>query len=110
MVAIEFWGGLGVIGGSKIMIEDGGHRVLLDIGLDIPSGRDPFRRPVQLRPGRELSDRLRMNAAPRIPGLFDPAARPRLGQARRIDAGRLDPRRIVCRRGTAGRGARRPDR
>lgn len=72
MVAIEFWGGLGVIGGSKIMIEDGGHRVLLDIGLDIPSGRDPFRLPVRLRPGRELADRLRMNAAPRIPGLFDP--------------------------------------
>jgi ribonuclease J len=74
MVAIEFWGGLGVIGGSKIMIEDGGHRVLLDIGLDIPSGRDPFRLPVRVRPGRELADRLRMNTAPRIPGLFDPAA------------------------------------
>ena len=74
MVAVEFWGGLGVIGGSKIMIEDGGHRVLLDIGLDIPSGRDPFRRPVPPRPGRELSDRLRMGVAPRIPGLFDPAA------------------------------------
>ena len=74
MVAIEFWGGLGVIGGSKIMIEDGGHRVLLDIGLDIPSGRDPFRLPVRTRPGRELADRLRMNAAPRIPGLFDPDA------------------------------------
>jgi len=74
MVAIEFWGGLGVIGGSKIMIEDGGHRVLLDIGLDIPSGRDPFRLPVRTRPGRELADRLRMNAAPRIPGLFAPDA------------------------------------
>jgi ribonuclease J len=74
MVTIEFWGGLGVIGGSKIMVADGGHRVLLDIGLDIPSGRDPFRAPVRTRPGRELADRLRMGVAPRIPGLFDPSA------------------------------------
>ena len=74
MVTIKFWGGLGVIGGSKIMVEDGGHRVLLDIGLDIPSGRDPFRLPVRTRPGRELADRLRLNTAPHIPGLFDPAA------------------------------------
>ena len=73
MVTIEFWGGLGVIGGSKIMVEDGGHRVLLDIGLDIPNGANLFRLPVRNRPGRELSDRLRMNAAPRIPGVFDPA-------------------------------------
>ena len=73
MVAIEFWGGLGVIGGSKIMIEDGGHRVLLDIGQDIPNGANLFRLPVRPRPGRELSDRLRMNAAPHIPGVFDPA-------------------------------------
>jgi ribonuclease J len=74
MVTIEFWGGLGVIGGSKIMIEDGGHRVLLDIGLDIPSGRDPFRAPVRTRPGRELADRLRLDTAPHIPGLFTPDA------------------------------------
>ncbi|MEU6170564.1 MBL fold metallo-hydrolase [Streptantibioticus parmotrematis] len=73
MVLIEFWGGLGVIGGSKITIRDGGHRVMLDIGMDIPSGADLFRLPVRPRPGRELADRLRMGAAPRVPGLFDPA-------------------------------------
>jgi ribonuclease J len=74
LVTIQFWGGLGVIGGSKIAIADGGHRVLLDIGLDIPSGADLFRLPVRPRPGRELTDRLRVGAAPRIPGLYDPAA------------------------------------
>lgn len=74
MVSIEFWGGLGVIGGSKIIIREGGHRVMLDIGMDIPSGADLFRLPVRQRPGRELADRLRMGAAPRVPGLFDPAA------------------------------------
>lgn len=71
---IEFFGGLGVIGSSKILITDGHHRVLLDVGVDIPAGGDLFRPPVTMRPGRELADRLRVAAAPHIPGLFDPAA------------------------------------
>jgi ribonuclease J len=73
MVSIEFWGGLGVIGSSKIMVDDGINRVLLDIGLDNPVGADLFRPPVRSRKGRELADRLRVGAAPRIPGLFEPA-------------------------------------
>ncbi|GAA5191253.1 MBL fold metallo-hydrolase [Rugosimonospora acidiphila] len=73
MSTVEFWGGLGVIGSSKILIRDGGHRVLLDFGLDIPASTDLFRAPVTERPGRELADRLRVGAAPRIPGVFDPA-------------------------------------
>ncbi|HEX4723734.1 MAG TPA: MBL fold metallo-hydrolase [Pseudonocardiaceae bacterium] len=73
MASIEFWGGLGVIGSSKIMVSDGGHRVLLDIGVDIPSGANLFRAPVRERPGHELADRLRVGGAPRIAGLFDPA-------------------------------------
>jgi ribonuclease J len=72
MASIEFWGGLGVIGSSKIMIGDGINRVLLDIGLDNPVGADLFRPPVRSRKGRELADRLRVGAAPRIPGLFEP--------------------------------------
>lgn len=72
MSTVEFWGGLGVIGSSKILIRDGGHRVLLDIGLDIPAGGDLFRSPVTERPGRQLADRLRVGAAPRVPGLFAP--------------------------------------
>lgn len=73
MASFEFWGGLGVIGSSKIMISDGGHRVLLDIGLDIPSGSNLFRVPVRIRTDRELADRLRVNAAPALPGVYDPA-------------------------------------
>ncbi|HVV22956.1 MAG TPA: MBL fold metallo-hydrolase [Pseudonocardiaceae bacterium] len=74
MASIEFWGGLDVIGSSKIVVSDGGHRVLLDIGLDIPSGANLFRQPVRERPAHLLADRLRVGGAPRIPGLFDPAA------------------------------------
>ncbi|HEY2695768.1 MAG TPA: MBL fold metallo-hydrolase [Pseudonocardiaceae bacterium] len=73
MASFEFWGGLGVIGSSKIMISDGGHRVMLDIGLDIPSGANLFRVPVRVRPDRELADRLRVGAAPALPGVYDPA-------------------------------------
>jgi ribonuclease J len=70
---VEFWGGVGVIGSSKVLIGDGGHRVLLDLGLDIPREADLFRAPVQFRPGEELSARLRAGAAAAIPGIYDPA-------------------------------------
>ncbi|MBB2892616.1 MBL fold metallo-hydrolase [Flexivirga oryzae] len=71
MTVIEFWGGLGVIGSSKLTLTEGDHRVMLDIGLDIPSHTDLFRSPVRERPGRELADRLRLRMAPRVPGLWD---------------------------------------
>lgn len=73
MAYLEFWGGVGVIGSSKVLIGDGGHRVLLDLGLDIPRTADLFRPPVQLRSGAELSARLRAGAAAAIPGIYDPA-------------------------------------
>jgi ribonuclease J len=70
---IEFFGGLGVIGSSKIVISHGDSRVQLDMGLDIPNGEDLMAAPVGLgsRPGRELADLLRIGAAPRVPGLYD---------------------------------------
>jgi ribonuclease J len=70
---VEFWGGVGVIGSSKVLITEGDHRVLLDFGLDIPRGTDLFRPPVAPRAHRYLADRLRVGAAPRLPGLYDPA-------------------------------------
>ncbi|AYG03864.1 MBL fold metallo-hydrolase [Gryllotalpicola protaetiae] len=74
MTTIEFFGGLGVIGSSKIVIAHGDARVQLDMGLDIPNGEDLMAAPVGLgsRPGRELADLLRIGAAPRVPGLYDP--------------------------------------
>ena len=75
---IEFYGGLGVIGSSKVVIRHGSgagaSRVQLDMGLDIPNGEDLMAAPVGLgtRPGRELADLLRLGAAPRVPGLYDP--------------------------------------
>ena len=74
MATVEFWGGVGVIGSSKVLITEGSHRVLLDFGLDIPHGTDVFRPPVAPRPEHYLADRLRVSAAPRLPGVYDPAA------------------------------------
>ena len=34
MADISFWGGVGVIGSSKVLIEQDSWRVLLDMGLD----------------------------------------------------------------------------
>jgi ribonuclease J len=70
---IEFWGCVGVIGSSKVLIHDGGHRVLLDLGLDIPRGSDLFRSPAALPRGRELSARLRVVEYARA---YDFAGRP----------------------------------
>jgi ribonuclease J len=71
---VEFWGGVGVIGASKVLIHDAGYRVLLDLGLDIPRDGDLFRAPVTVTSGRQLAARLRVGAAPPIPGLYDRAA------------------------------------
>lgn len=91
---IEFYGGLGVIGGSKIMISTPGARVLLDLGLDIPSGADLFRAPVGTRPGHELADYLNTGQAPELPGIYDPALLPVRGPraAGLVDLGHPDPR------------------
>lgn len=70
MADISFWGGVGVIGSSKIVIEQGGWRVLLDMGLDFSPGSGLFRGPVHPRDGHVLRDRLRIGGAPAIAHLF----------------------------------------
>jgi ribonuclease J len=70
MATVSFWGGVGVIGSSKILVEQGGWRVLLDFGLDYTPGAGPFRAGVTPRPGRELHDRILTGLAPRIPHVY----------------------------------------
>src|SRR6202000_3272193 len=72
VASIEFWGGLGVIGSSKIVVADAGHRVLRTLALAPPGGGTRPPPPVGERPDRALADRLRVGGAPRLPGLFDP--------------------------------------
>lgn len=91
---IEFYGGLGVIGGSKIMIITPNARVLLDIGLDIPGKVDLFADPVRTRCGTELADYLNTGQAPELAGIYDPGMLPVVGpRAQRSAAlAELDPR------------------
>lgn len=70
MTKVEFFGGVGVIGSTKVLIGEDGWRILLDAGLDIPSAGQLFRPPAAPHPGRELADRLRIGGAPRIPHLY----------------------------------------
>jgi ribonuclease J len=71
---IEFWGGVGVIGSSKVLVHDGDHRVLLDLGLDIPREGDLFRAPARIPADDELRTRLATKTAAAIPGIYDPSA------------------------------------
>lgn len=74
MARLRFYGGVGVIGSTKVVVEQDGWRVLLDIGSDIP-GRDGLvRSPLRLRPGSELRTRIRLGEAPPIEHLYRPAA------------------------------------
>ncbi len=75
-VTVEFFGGLRVIGSSKIMVATEQARVLLDVGLDIPGEADLFRAPVQERKDFRLRDRLAVGFAPESPGVFDPLQLP----------------------------------
>lgn len=74
MAEISFWGGVGIIGSSKILIEQGSWRVLLDFGLDFSPGRGLFRMGVQARPEFALHDRLCIGQAPLLPHIYRPEA------------------------------------
>ncbi|MDA8201426.1 MAG: MBL fold metallo-hydrolase [Chloroflexi bacterium] len=69
-VRLRFLGGVGVIGSTKILLEQDGWRVLLDLGNDIPSSADLLRYPALPRPARGIADRLRLGVAPRIDHLY----------------------------------------
>ena len=70
MARLRFYGGVGVIGSTKVLVEQDGWRVLLDMGDDIP-GREGLVRPLlRYTPGTELRTRLRLDEAPPIDRLY----------------------------------------
>ncbi|MGH3000364.1 MAG: hypothetical protein ACRDNM_13795, partial [Gaiellaceae bacterium] len=71
---LRFYGGVGVIGSTKVVVEQDGWRVVLDMGLDIPGREGLVRSPLQPTPGSELRTRLRLGEAPAIDGLYRPEA------------------------------------
>lgn len=67
--AITFYGGVGEIGGNKILIEDKGTRVMLDFGMSYSDRRKFFFDPM-LSPGDER-DLLEFGILPNIKGIYE---------------------------------------
>jgi ribonuclease J len=74
MARLRFYGGVGVIGATKVAIEQDGWRVLLDMGADIPGREGLVRSPVRLPAEAELRTQLLLGEAPPIEHLYRPDA------------------------------------
>lgn len=70
MARLRFYGGVGVIGATKVVVEQDGWRVVLDMGADIPGREGLVRAPLRLPGGSELRTRLRLGEAPPIAHLY----------------------------------------
>jgi len=70
MARLRFYGGVGVIGSTKVVVEQDGWRVVLDMGADIPGREGLVRAPLVLAPGAELRTWLLLGEAPPIDRLF----------------------------------------
>ena len=73
MSTITLLAGERTIGGTLIVVEDRGARLLFDCGMAYDPAVDPFVH-VGRRKGRELSDLIIAGLAPYIPGVFAPEA------------------------------------
>jgi ribonuclease J len=74
MARLRFYGGVGVIGSTKVVVEQDGWRVLLDMGADIPGLEGLVRSPLRLPAGSELRARILLGEAPPIEHLYRPDA------------------------------------
>ncbi len=72
--AVSFWGGLGIIGGTKVLVEEAGWRVLLDFGLAYDVQANFFDSRLRPRPASILRDYLEFSYAPPIDQIYPEAA------------------------------------
>jgi ribonuclease J len=68
MVAVTFYGGVGEIGGNKILLEDGDSRILLDFGMNFVE-RSKFYSEPWLSP-RDEKGLLEFGLLPKVRGLY----------------------------------------
>jgi len=66
---VTFYGGVGEIGGNKILVEDRGTRVMLDFGMSYSDRRRFFADPI-LSPGDER-DLLEFGILPNVKGIYE---------------------------------------
>jgi ribonuclease J len=70
MVSLRFYGGVGEIGGNKILLEEGDTRIWLDFGQSFSMGCDYFVGWLQPRSQNLLGDLLEFDLVPRLEGLY----------------------------------------
>lgn len=70
MVGLTFYGGVGEIGGNKIIVEHQGTRLLLDFGTRMGFASDFFAEFLNVRSNTELKDKLTIGVLPMIPGIY----------------------------------------
>jgi len=66
---VTLYGGVGEIGGNKILVEDQGTRIMLDFGMSYSDRREYFSDPI-LSPGDER-DLLEFGILPNIKGIYE---------------------------------------
>lgn len=79
---ITCYGGVRSIGGTKVAVEEGSHRVLIDFGLPYSPGGDHWGGPVKPRPGEAgLRDLITLGYLPALSGLYRPGQAEAMGLA-----------------------------
>ena len=70
MVGLRFYGGVGEVGGNKILLEDGDARVWLDFGKSFTSGADYYTGYLAPRGIAGLKDFFEFDLLPKVEGLY----------------------------------------
>jgi ribonuclease J len=74
VVELQFFGGVGEIGGNKILLEDGDARIWLDFGQSFTWGEEFFTGFLGYRGRFGLRDPFALGLMPQIPGLYSEEA------------------------------------
>ena len=70
MATLTFYGGINEIGGNKILLEDGGHALLLDFGFPYKRHKLFYEEYLKPRSGAGLLDPLTMGLLPPLEGIY----------------------------------------
>ncbi len=69
-ITLTFYGGVGEIGGNKILLQDGKTHLFLDFGTSFNRRYQYFEEYLRPRPGAGMLDILEMNLVPRLRGIY----------------------------------------
>lgn len=70
MVKLSFYGGVGVIGGNKILLEDKGTKIFLDFGMNFEKYARFFTEYMPMRKCAAISDLIQLGLLPDLKGIY----------------------------------------